>query len=99
MNILSSFSTSEIVFLSYLLLINTVSFSIFGIDKLKAKHDSWRISENTLLISSILGGASGALLGMIVFKHKTSKAKFYIGVPLIFVFTKVLELIIFNNIR
>lgn len=99
MNILSSFSTSEIVFLSYLLLINTVSFSIFGIDKLKAKHDSWRISENTLLISSILGGASGALLGMIVFRHKTSKTKFYIGVPLIFVFTKVLELIIFNNIR
>ncbi len=43
---------------------------------------------------SILGGASGSLIGMIVFHHKISKKKFYIGIPLIFLLNKIIELII-----
>lgn len=72
---------------------------MFGIDKRKAKRKEWRISEATLFGVSIFGGAIGSLVGMVVFKHKLSKKPFYIGIPLIIIITKIIELIIFNYIR
>ena len=33
--------------LYYLIVINVVTFLVYGIDKWKAKHGSWRISEAT----------------------------------------------------
>ena len=33
----------------YLIVINVVAFLAFGLDKLKAKADAWRIPEKTLL--------------------------------------------------
>jgi uncharacterized membrane protein YsdA (DUF1294 family) len=53
-----------------------------GIDKYKAIKNNYRISENTLLLISILGGGIGSLLGMILFHHKTKKLKFQILVPI-----------------
>lgn len=99
MSIFSSFNTKEIVFLIYLAIINIVSFAAFGIDKSKSKNDQWRIRESTLIILSLLGGASGSMIGMILFKHKTQKKKFYIGIPLIFLLNKFLEIVIVNYIR
>ena len=49
--------------LYYLIVINVVSFLVYGIDKWKAKQGSWRISEATLLILAVIGGSIGALLG------------------------------------
>ena len=69
--------------LIYLFLINLTAFSIYGIDKYKAKHRQWRIPEATLLLSAALGGSVGALLGMRLFHHKTKKPRFFIGVPAI----------------
>lgn len=43
--------------LYYLVLINVITFLIYGIDKLKAKKGKWRIPEATLLILAILGGS------------------------------------------
>ena len=57
--------------LYYLIVINIVTFLIYGIDKWKAKQGSWRISEATLLILAIIGGSIGALLGMKIWHHKT----------------------------
>ena len=37
--------------LYYLIVINVVTFLVYGIDKWKAKKGSWRISEATLLCS------------------------------------------------
>lgn len=54
-----------------------------GLDKWKAKNGRWRIPENTLLLFTILGGGIGTILGMYVFRHKTKKAKFTIGMPAI----------------
>ena len=51
-----------------------ITFFIFGIDKLKAKRDSYRISEKTLITICAIGGALGGLLGMMIFHHKTSIA-------------------------
>ena len=69
--------------LYYLIVINIVTFVVYGIDKLKAKQGSWRISEATLLIFAVIGGSIGALLGMKVWRHKTQHKKFKYGLPLI----------------
>ena len=67
----------------YLIVINVVTFLVYGIDKRKAKQGSWRISEATLLILTIIGGSIGAMLGMKVWHHKTMHKKFKYGLPLI----------------
>ena len=69
--------------LYYLIVINVVTFLVYGIDKWKAKQGSWRISEATLLILAVIGGSIGALLGMKVWRHKTMHKKFKYGLPLI----------------
>ena len=67
----------------YLLAINIVVFLLYGLDKQKARKNRWRIPEKTLLMMAVLGGGIGAYVGMKVFRHKTQKPKFYIGVPVI----------------
>ncbi|MBU5313023.1 DUF1294 domain-containing protein [Tissierella carlieri] len=99
MNLISNFNNREIFLLIYLISINLISFILFGIDKNKAEKKEWRISEASLLLTSILGGSIGSLIGIVVFKHKLSKKKFYIGIPCILILNKIIELIIFNNIR
>ena len=71
------------LYVAYLYIVNLIAFFIFGIDKLKAKRDSYRISEKTLITICAVGGALGGLLGMMIFHHKTSKPKFVITVPLL----------------
>lgn len=70
----------------YLLIINTVSFICFFIDKKRAQKELYRISESFLFQVSIIGGSLGSLLGMKVFHHKTKKKKFSIGIPIILIF-------------
>ncbi len=67
----------------YLVGINLAAFLVYGEDKRRAARQLWRISEATLLWLAVIGGAAGALAGMYVFHHKTRKAKFKFGVPLI----------------
>ncbi len=74
----------------YLGVINVLSFLIYGLDKLKAKYHKWRISEKTLLLLAILGGAYGSYLAMILFHHKTRKPLFKFGVPLILILETIL---------
>ena len=67
----------------YLVVINTITFLIYGLDKLKAKKSKWRIPEHTLLLLAIVGGSIGALLGMKAWRHKTMHKKFRYGIPFI----------------
>ena len=60
---------------------NAIVFLVYGLDKLKAKKDMWRIPEKTLLLLAFLMGGLGAVLGMRVFHHKTKHKIFTIGVP------------------
>ena len=62
---------------------NLIVFFVYGLDKLKAKTEKWRISEKTLMLLALFFGGTGALLGMGVFHHKTQHRKFTIGVPLL----------------
>ena len=67
----------------YLVMINVLSFFIMGLDKVKAKKQRYRISENTLLFIAFIGGSLGSYLAMYFFHHKTKHIKFYMGIPLI----------------
>ena len=69
--------------LYYLIVINILTFAVYGVDKWKARQGSWRISEATLLMLAVIGGTIGALLGMQVWRHKTMHLKFKYGLPLI----------------
>ena len=66
-----------------LIIINLITFLLYGIDKLKAKKGKWRISEATLLLLAIIGGSIGAWLGIKIWHHKTLHKKFIYGIPLI----------------
>ena len=67
----------------YLLIINAIAFCLMLIDKYKARKNLWRIPEATLISTALLGGSIGALIGMYTVRHKTRRAKFTIGIPLI----------------
>ena len=71
-----------------------IAFALMGIDKWKAKHDSWRIPEKTLFLSAILGGTVGALAGMYLFRHKTKHLSFIVGMPLILAAQVILVLLL-----
>ena len=68
---------------AYLVVINVVSFVLYGVDKWKAKRARWRISEATLLWVAVIGGSIGAWLGMEIWHHKTLHEKFRYGIPAI----------------
>ncbi|MBO5222829.1 MAG: DUF1294 domain-containing protein [Clostridia bacterium] len=69
---------------------NLLTFALFGIDKQRAKQKKYRIAEKILFALSLLGGSVGALLGMQIFRHKTKRLSFLIGIPLCFLFNAIL---------
>lgn len=69
----------------YLIAVNAIAFLLYGMDKFKAVHHKWRIPEKVLILSAALGGGAGALIGMLVFHHKTRKPLFFLGVPVILI--------------
>ncbi len=82
----------------YLSLWNVAVFLTYGVDKFLARKHLRRISEKTLITLSFLLGSMGAILGMVVFNHKTSKIKFRMFVPLsIFFNVLVLYIIQYFN--
>ncbi len=88
----------QIIF-CYFILINLISFSIFGIDKSKAKNNKYRIPEATLLTTVLIGGFIGASIGMILFKHKLSKRKFIITIIIsTILYLSLAGLVIFNQV-
>ena len=82
----------------YLLAINALSFSLYGIDKYKAKKNQWRISEATLLMMAAIGGSLGACAGMRLWHHKTMHKKFKYGIPIIIIIQVALAVYLLTNI-
>lgn len=67
-----SFSPTDL----WLIVINVVAFVIYSYDKTVAGWAWARVPERLLLLLALLGGTVGALLAMLLFRHKTSKASF-----------------------
>lgn len=66
---------------TYLFLINTAAF-LYGFDKRQACGGKTRVPNAVLLASAWAGGAYGALMGMVLFRHKTQSKPYLINVPL-----------------
>ena len=66
------------------------------IDKQKAKRGAWRIPENTLFAITALGGGIGTIAGMYLFRHKTKKVKFTVGLPTILICEILLVIYLYN---
>lgn len=64
--------------------VNLYVFLLYGSDKRLAVKKKWRISEKALMTAAVFG-IIGAAAGMVFFRHKIRKPKFYIGIPVIFV--------------
>ena len=82
----------ESCFIIYLVVINVITFAVYGLDKWKAQQGRWRISESSLLTLAAIGGSVGAWIGMKVWHHKTLHRKFTLGVPAILLIQIVLWL-------
>ena len=76
--------------LIYLFAVNLIGFFAMGIDKWKAKNNRWRIPETSLFTLAAIGGGIGTIAGMYVFRHKTKKKYFTIGMPLILILEIIL---------
>lgn len=86
------------IIIGYLVIINLISLVMMAVDKSKAKYKKWRISEKILLIIAIIGGSVGVLLGIYVFRHKTRKLKFTLGVPIILLLQLLLLLYLTDSL-
>lgn len=66
----------------YFIVINLLTFLLYGLDKYKAIRQEWRIPERALLLMAFMGGAFGALSAMRIFRHKTRKGRFRLMISL-----------------
>jgi uncharacterized membrane protein YsdA (DUF1294 family) len=73
------------ILLCWLLAITTVTFLTYGYDKSIAGTKRMRVPEAILLALTLLGGTVGAILGMLVFRHKTTKRSFQVKLGLVIV--------------
>ena len=65
-----------------LLAVNIAGFALCAADKRAARLKKRRVSERALIAWALLFGAAGVYLAMLVFSHKTRKAKFSVLVPI-----------------
>lgn len=91
-------------FIVLFLILNLITFGVFGIDKLRAHLNLTRISEKTLLALAIAGGSVGAVFAQKLFRHKTRKFRYRVWIILVsqFVIFEILwyfSPILIQNIR
>lgn len=82
---------------TFFITINIIGFLAMYIDKRKAERGLWRIQEKTLFIITMLGGGIGTIAGMYVFRHKTQKTQFVVGLPAILI-VEILAVLYFKYI-
>ncbi|KRG14485.1 DUF1294 domain-containing protein [Lederbergia galactosidilytica] len=67
----------------YTAIINLWGIFVMRIDKRRAEKKEWRISEKSLWLIAVIGGAVGTTIGMWIFRHKTKHLAFKFGFPLL----------------
>jgi uncharacterized membrane protein YsdA (DUF1294 family) len=65
------------------IIMNLIGLFVMKIDKDRAKNHQYRISEKTLWLVALFGGAVGTTAGMQLFRHKTKHVNFKIGFPIL----------------
>jgi uncharacterized membrane protein YsdA (DUF1294 family) len=84
MNII--FNNQSAFVISFFLVINLLAFFVMLTDKIKSQKDgASRISEGMLFFMATMFGSLGVYAGMFVFRHKTQKWYFIIGIPMLII--------------
>lgn len=83
--------------LIYIVVINLITFIVFGIDKHNAEQRRSRIRIVTLLTLSFIGGSIGGLIAMYLFHHKTKKDYFTVGLPLMIIMQALVIFYLMNG--
>ena len=60
----------------FYLAVSVLTFILYAVDKSAAKNGSWRTSENTLHLFSLIGGWPGGLIAQQILRHKSKKKSF-----------------------
>ncbi len=81
----------------YLLIINALSLLIMLADKRKAIKGQYRIPEAVLMGFGLAGGSIGCYAGMVLFRHKTRKPGFSIGLPVMLALQIFIFLFFYRN--
>ncbi len=76
-----------------------VAFVFYGLDKSLAKVNTRRIPEVVLHLLALMGGFAGALLGMLVFRHKTNFRAHPLFLPIIVVSAALWGYVIYQLTR
>ncbi len=71
------------IFLIYFIVISAITAAVTYYDKEAARNFKWRISEATLFLLALLGGALAEYITMKKIYHKTKHPQFMIGLPII----------------
>lgn len=73
------------IFISIFALINLISFFVIANDKARAIRGSntERIPEGLMFFMATVFGGVGVYVGMLIFRHKTRKWYFKLGIPLL----------------
>jgi uncharacterized membrane protein YsdA (DUF1294 family) len=71
--------------IGYLLVLNILTFVVYGLDKHSARHGGQRVPENVLLFLAGVGGTPAAYGARHYFRHKTIKRPFITRLRLILV--------------
>ena len=78
---------------------SVVAFVCYALDKVMAKANTVRIPEAALHFQALVGGAVGALLGMLLFRHKSNFRTHPLFLPVIFLGAAIWGLIIYQMAR
>jgi uncharacterized membrane protein YsdA (DUF1294 family) len=90
--------TSLLVFI-YAAIINVLALFAMGGDKFsagRARDFQKRMPEGILFFLAVMGGSLGVLAGMFLFRHKTRKWYFLVGLPALLLQQGLLLVYIFN---
>ena len=83
--------------LTYLLLINGITYFTYAADKTKARQNKWRIPERILILLALLGGSPAALFAMKHCHHKNRHLKFKLGIPLILIAQIIVTIFLYTK--
>jgi uncharacterized membrane protein YsdA (DUF1294 family) len=64
--------------LAWYVLMSALAFVMYWMDKRRAAHNEWRISERALHTIELLGGWPGAWIAQRMFRHKWRKTRFVV---------------------
>ncbi|WP_161879507.1 DUF1294 domain-containing protein [Alkalibacterium sp. MB6] len=79
-----------------IILLNTIAYILFYIDKQRARKNQYRLSEKKLFMASFALGGVGAWIAMWQFRHKTKHKPFVYGIPLAAFITLSVTLLILS---